>query len=321
MDWRQMEDVNRENRNAGNGGDLVKHTVYLATLSSLLEREPWREGLFLRECHAGRGMYQIKDEARRSNLTRLYLDPALQGPPILLQTAQRSVLGMLGSWPDANQPIEWYAGSALLSAFVLNGHSGSNGVELYESQPETRRILRSLLRAADLHVHVNVLPLEERGQEFDGEHYVERAVGGWGKQDLVLLDPFAMWRQAEHQAQRNRYGTIIDRLIAKGGEAPSLILFWTWGRHFPAADGDLAGTAEPVRNGYSDLRNKLHEGGLHLVIVKWRWELQFAMWVVVPEAHVRAVRNDIDLHCRLLTDHLTRNGYGSDLSHPDVDID
>jgi len=316
-----MEDpVNTENRNAGNGGDLVKHTLYLATIRFLVGRKPWSDGLFLRECHAGRGMYRISDQTRRSRLACLHSDPASAGHPLLLQSAQRGVLRPLGCWPAADQPMEWYAGSALLNAYTLSDASPASTVDLYEWLPETRRILRSVLADLRLNLPVNTVLPEEQDQEFDGEDYILRSVDGWGVQDLILLDPFAMWRQPGDQAKRDRYGAIIDGLIARGGEAPSFILFWTWGRHFPAADADLDGTAEPVRNGYSDLRGKLHKGGFQLVIVKWRWELQFAMWVVVPEAHVTDLREDIDLHCRLLTDHLTRNGYG-DLSHPDVEID
>jgi hypothetical protein len=45
MDWKLMDDAaNIENRNAGNGGDLVKHTVYLAVLRSLLRQDPWSKG-------------------------------------------------------------------------------------------------------------------------------------------------------------------------------------------------------------------------------------------------------------------------------------
>jgi hypothetical protein len=322
MSWRLMEDAaNPENRNAGNGGDLIKHTVYLATIQFLAERKPWSEGLFVRECHAGRGMYRVVDEARRRRLGCLYSDPSDVGGPILLQSAQRGVLNALRCWPNVGEPIECYAGSALINAFALGDHPGACSLDLYECLPETRQILRAVIIEAEPCIPVSVLPVDEQGQEFDGEDYIKAAVGRWGNRDLILLDPFAMWRQAEHQPQRDRYGTIIDRLIARGGEAPSLILFWTWGRHFPAADGDLDGTAEPVRHGYSNLRGKLHEAGLHLVIVKWRWELQFAIWVVLPEAHITAFREDIDLHCRLLTDHLTRNGYGLDLSHPLVEID
>jgi hypothetical protein len=36
MDFKPMDDPDKQNKNAGNGGDLVKHTVYLATLDFLL---------------------------------------------------------------------------------------------------------------------------------------------------------------------------------------------------------------------------------------------------------------------------------------------
>jgi 23S rRNA A2030 N6-methylase RlmJ len=322
MTWHLLEDPdNRENKNAGNGGDLVKHTVYLATIRFLLGREPWSDGLFVRECHAGRGVYRISHESRRSNLACLLLGTVDKRHPVLLQSAQLGLMSALGCGPTANQVLQWYAGSALMNAFTLNKHFASNRLQLYEWLPETRRILRSVLAELKLRTHATVLPLEEQGQSFDGEEYISESVAGWGKQDLILLDPFAMWRQAEHQAQRDRYGAIIETLVARAGEAPSLILFWTWGQSFPSADGDLRGSAAVVRNGYSELRTKLHKASFHFIIVKWRWELQFAMWVVVPGVHLAAARDEIDSHCRLLTDHLTRNGYHGTLSRPQVEID
>jgi len=76
-----------------------------------------------------------------------------------------------------------------------------------------------------------------------------------------------------------------------------------------------------LKNGYAELRAKLHEADRHFVVVNWRWELQFAMWVVVPTTHIKALREEIDLHCRLLTMHLIRKGYGPDLGYPRVEID
>ena len=73
MPWRQLQDENRQNRNAGNGGDLGKHTVYLTVLDYLLAHSPWSTKLRVRECHAGRGMYRIPaDDARRPLLECLY---------------------------------------------------------------------------------------------------------------------------------------------------------------------------------------------------------------------------------------------------------
>ena len=125
-----------------------------------------------------------------------------------------------------------------------------------------------------------------------------------------------MWRQPADQIKRNRYGAVLDGLLRCGADCPSLILFWTWGRAFPVADGDLSGTNQPVKNGYQDLRAKLHKANVHFVRVTWRWGLQFAMWVVVPGAHVIALRDNIGMHCRLLRDHLIRHGSGQNPTYP-----
>jgi hypothetical protein len=324
VDWKLMDDpANVENRNAGNGGDLVKHTVYLAVLRFLLRQEPWNSGLRLRECHAGRGIYRIPDgDSRRRLLSCLYSKPA-SAVPVLLHQAQKKILGVLHCWPAAAEQVQWYAGSALINACTL-AESPSNGhlMELYEWMPETRQILRSVIAAASPnaeHRWCVCWPQDDR-REFDGEKYIAENIGHWGKRDVVFLDPFAMWRQPSDRAKRNRYGVIVDALVRRGPDTPSLILFWTWGRAFPIADGDLDGTAVPVRNGYSELRSNLHKAGLHFVVVKWRWGLQFAMWVLVPSAQVAALREELDNHCHLLSDHLIRRGAGRSMSHPEVQV-
>jgi len=198
-------------------------------------------------------MYRISEESRRAGLACLYSAPDGPNHPVLLQNAQLKALRALNCWPGVDQPIEWYAGSALINALALIDGLGSSALELYECLPETRRILRSVLVEARPPIPVSVLPTVEQSQTFDGEVHIKGAIAGWSKQDLILLDPFAMWRQAEHQAQRDRYGAIIDGLIAHASEAPSLILFWTWGRNYPSAESDLDGTAEPVKI-YAELR-------------------------------------------------------------------
>jgi hypothetical protein len=97
--WSNLRDENPENRVAGNGDDLVKHTIYLAVLAYLLEHEPWSEGLRLRECHAGRGIYEVpSDDPRRFGIDMLGDTP--------LGRAQHEALTLRGA-----DPSRYYAGS------------------------------------------------------------------------------------------------------------------------------------------------------------------------------------------------------------------
>ncbi len=313
MNWKLMDDPdNVENGNAGNGGDLVKHTVYLATLRFLLRQPPWHQTLRLRECHAGRGVYYIPNEkSTRKMLSRLYSAP-VKPESILLYNAQREILDSLGYWSDARERVQWYAGSALINAFALGADKPSeHEVDAYEGQAATRGILRTILKDRQLYTPemTRVLPLVEHNADFDGEAYIREHIADWHRQDVILLDPFAIWRQPADQLKRDHYRAFVDGLIRRKADAPSFILFWTWGRAFQAADGDLDGTSKNVANGYQDLRSALHGAGRRIVLVKWRWRLQFAMWVLVPREQVGPLREEINVHCRMLTDHLTRNGY------------
>jgi 23S rRNA A2030 N6-methylase RlmJ len=187
VDWKLLDDpANIENANAGNGGDLVKHTVYLATIRYLLTQEPWAKGLFVRECHAGRGIYRIPKGDPRVRLISAVFSDSIASSPILLQAAPKSILNALGCWDS--ESVEWYAGSALMNAGSLFGGHG-HSLELYEYLPETGRILYSVLN--DVQPAANRcwrMPSAEEDEEFDGETYIEQHIGNWGKQNLVLLD-------------------------------------------------------------------------------------------------------------------------------------
>ncbi len=324
MDWRLWDDpTNIENRNAGNGGDIVKHTVYLAALRFLLQQEPWKHGLNLRECHAGRGIYQIpNDDARIRLLSCLYSSPVIDRT-VFLQDVQRDLLGALGCWPCPVEGSWLYAGSALTNAWILSKQQpGAHSLDLYNGSLTRGESCGLCLTGIQLdeHLHVNVPPTGESGETFDGEAYIEQQIGTWGKRDVVLLDPFAMWRQAADQPRRDRYGAIFEALIRHGTDAPSLILFWTWGRAFPVADGDLDGTARPVRNGYATLRAKLHKLDS---ISCWpsgvgAFSSQCGSWC--RRSISQHSETEIDKHCHQLSEHLIRQGCGENLSHPTVEV-
>jgi hypothetical protein len=100
MPWRLLQDDgNPENANAGNGGDLVKHTVYLAVLDYLLAHPPWASKLRVRECHGGRGMYRIPVGDDRRRLLGCLYAPLGADAGVALHDAQRESQTGLGVWP------------------------------------------------------------------------------------------------------------------------------------------------------------------------------------------------------------------------------
>lgn len=200
--------------------------------------------------------------------------------------------------------VAWdgYMGSAILNTQRLAAAPGRHRIELYEREPDTRRILAltlEKLHADTVEVCVSAEP--------DGERYIADNIRQWDSRDLVLLDPFAMWRQKCHQAQRDRYRKIMEVLTERAQDSALLALFWTWGRNFPAAEGDLHDTNDVVSGGYQDLRRLLHGAGRHFIRIVWRWDLQFAMWVLVPKSRQCDIATALRRHCRALRDRLQRD--------------
>jgi hypothetical protein len=315
------ETRNPQNQNAGNGGDLVKHTVYLTILDYLLHQEPWATELRVRECHAGRGLYEIPaGDVRRPSLKCLY-DPVHGDVEIPLHDIERASQTALNVWPQQRDTLHWYSGSAIVNAWCMaNAGCGNHLLELYELAPDTRTVLRAVFADPGFQfsrLKVRILPEPEDGCEFDGELQIERSIAGWVSQDLILLDPFAMWRRRRHQCRRDLYRRIFDRLLALP-EPPPLVLFWTWGRAFKAAVGDIEGARPPVRNGYQELRQLLHTTDRSFIRVSWRWGLQFAMWIVVPAAHLQPLEEALQWRCNEIRDHLLNNGCR--LINPDIRV-
>ena len=257
MTWtRLLDSDNPANRNAGNGGDLARHSVYAGTLQYLLAHDPWLTEIRVRECHAGRGMSAIPhDDVRRPLLKRLF-SPVGSSAGVALHDLQRASQAALGVWPAKATDLNWYSGSAVLNTYCLAATAaGVRQLELYEMSPETKGVLRAVFDTPAMQVpgvSVRILPEREDGSDFDGERHIETSLASWDSQDLIILDPFAMWRQTRDRVRRARYRRIVDAVTAKGQDAPLLMLFWTWGRAFPIAEGDLNGTNSPVENGYQE---------------------------------------------------------------------
>jgi len=312
---------------AGNGGDLVKHTVYLAILAYLTQHDPWKDGIRLRECHAGKGFYRVEDQQKKP-LHRLFepIDSA-DGPS--LHKVQREIQLDLGTWPTLpDAPSRFYAGSAALNAWALGRGSreSNHRLELYEKDPGTRASLRDLfavLEALLAGLEVAILPEPEVGQPFDGEVFIQQTMGQWGTEDIVLLDPFGIWAGKSHRARRRTYRRIFEHLSdADPSSMPSLLMFWTWGsRHAGTAKRELGEIDGPrVEDGYRDLRSLLSGRGKRFIRISWVWKSHFAMWILVPDRHLDPLKSVIEIECEALREHLAANGPRKPFKVPPISV-
>jgi hypothetical protein len=120
MPWRKLRDPgNPQNPHGGNGGDLVKYTVYLAVLDYLLDHSPWRTELRVRECHAARGMYSILTGDNRRPLLQCLYSPLDADVCVSLHDVQRAPQIALAVWPADLAKLEWYSGSAVVNGWRL----------------------------------------------------------------------------------------------------------------------------------------------------------------------------------------------------------
>ena len=279
VDWRVLDDPdNPQNHNAGNGGDLVKHTVYLTLLETLLGREPWRTRTSVHECHAGRGIYRSKHGALIARLLETDL---------ALSQAERDILHELRAEEG------FYAGSALLVAHSLG--RGAHAYQGLEWDPATRRILHASLSSLAVRPREIEAPHAQEAMHFDGESHVAAELPKYGRNHVVLLDPFALWHHEKHAFRRERFRCIVDAWCAR--PEPPLALFWTWGRALDRARADLEGRTL-IENGYASLAARLHTRSR--IVVRWTWELSYAMWLLVPEALVRDLCDALALACEQL---------------------
>lgn len=280
--WRSLVDPhNPENRNAGNGGDLVKHTVSIAFLETLRRFEPWSRSLQLYEVHAGRGVYLVPPhDPRRPAIDRVLASD------LPLAVHARDVIARTGADPEASYP----GSSALHASLALTHH------EAYEWAPATRRILRAVMAEGGFGTHVVDEAEEER---FDGESYLARRLPSLPDDAVLALDPFGIWRHPRHAERRRRYRVLFEAR-ARHARPPPLSCFLTWGHdargeaadldhdagaevlaswrfHPPRSDQEVASRC--VDDGYGTLARLVPDVR---ICVRWHWDIRCAMWLLVP---------------------------------------
>ncbi len=236
-----------------------------------------------------------------------------------LARSQRSALSDLGV-DVVGHPGALYAGSSVLNLRVAAGAREAL-TEFYESKPRTREILQAVLREARPDTSGLTVSVPGRsGRTFDGEAYIADSVKGWDKRDLILLDPFSMWRQRKHQRQRDLYRDILVSAVANG--CP-VTIFFTWGSANRQADEDLSADRFTPMNGYGDLLRWLKLADVNVVMVKWIWRFRYAMWILLPGPDMRELRDDIAARLRRAVSPIDRLSDSPAVGrlHPDTVVD
>ena len=274
----------RQNKNAGNVGDLLKHSAYLALLHELTSRPPWSDEIGVVEAHAGKGVYAAThDQLRKVSSSQAYLASplgvaqtnAFAGPPI-----------GLGPIADLHSDELAYAGSAVLHAFELariNRHT----LTLMDHDAAVHATVARVFQEPALGNLAADLGLTDPGT--DSETYVLRACdqGEYSGKDVLHFDPFA-FVMGESPTSRlyKRIVAFCDSSVVQG-ELGAATLFITWGSNNLAALDDLdgAGYQGGLMCGYRELVDTVDRS--RRVILTWCWELYFSLIAIVP-AEVRS---------------------------------
>ena len=301
MHARDFQSPSVQNQNAGNGGDLVKHSVYLALLDTF--RAGHRE-LHVMEAHAGKGVYVPAAE----EYARAAKDTAVRKS--VLGTAQENAFRPapdgLGSIEGTRDGEYAYAASAVLHAFALRDLP-KKSLLLMDSDPSATA---TLTRLFDEPAFLRFDPRPRVHTEAPSEEALINRFhrSCFGENHIVHLDPFAFVVSGEHAPDRERYAKLLrtaDRCVASKTLA-ALSIFIVWGRrHSSKARADLFGEGCCVRNGYQDLCAMI--GNERRLVVEWCWGQYFSMLLVVPAGIREEVIERIQKYCKPFAPYLGGN--------------
>ena len=294
---RDLQSASEQNENAGNGGDVIKHSVYLAVLDELREHERWREQLHVLETHAGKGVYApaAKEYVAAAN------DPAMRRSKLC--AAQERAFACapdgLGSVDGMKAGERPYAASAVLHAFALRDVPRKS----LELMDRDGGVTDTLTRVFDEPAFRRFSPPPcVRRTASSSEQALIELLGQssrLGGNHVVHLDPFAFVSATEHAQKRKRYAKLLreaDRRV-KCNTLAALSVFVVWGRwHRGKARKILSGAERGVPDGYRDLCDEI--GSERRITVEWCWDQYFAMLLVVPAAVRDEVVERIRKYCK-----------------------
>lgn len=268
----------RQDKNAGNSGDLVKHSAYLALLELLLGKGTKAQ---IVEAHGGKGVYA----SANSHLSKARVAPGY--PESLLGRAQAASFsappGGLGPVAGLEPGEGAYAGSGALHAMAV-AQGQADSLELLDSDPGVRATASRLFLDACFAGAAGRLSTTDPSGPSEPVMLERCRAGAFGPATLLHLDPFAFVMSADHTNQRCLYRSLIHECDARvrDGEMAGATVFFTWGSNSAAAKDDLCGGGYKggLENGFQDLIAAVRPE--QRLLISWCWEYYFALLCVVP---------------------------------------
>lgn len=270
----------RQNKNAGNSGDLLKHSAYLALLHELVSERAWSEELSVVEAHSGKGVYA----ARTPHLRTAQALPGYGKSPLGVAQdeaflASPSGLGPVAGLVNGELP---YAGSAVLHAFELS-RLRRRSLVLMDHDADVRDTLARVFEEPALAPLVPDLQLLDPGESSEPRVLLALERGTYTSAHVLHFDPFAFVMDPD-DSLRSTYKrlTAYSHEHVAQGQLAATTLFFTWGSNSRAALDDLdeAGYRGGLEGGYRDLVNAVDPS--RRIVLTWCWEFYFSLLLVVP---------------------------------------
>lgn len=270
----------KQNDNAGNAGDLLKHSAYLALLHELISGPTWREGLSIVEAHSGKGIYA----ATSSNLRDARALAGYRKSPLGIAQANAFADPPAGLGPIAGLAVGEmpYAGSAVLHALELS-KLPRRALALMDHDASVRNTVALVFTEPALAPIAPDLRLLDPGGCSEPTVLLALERGEYSRTHVVHFDPFA-FVMAPNPSTRNTYKRLLGQCDERVGRSQlaAATLFFTWGSNNRAALDDLdgAGYEGGLDGGYRDLVERIDPS--RRVVLTWCWEMYFSLVLVVP---------------------------------------
>ena len=271
----------RQDKNAGNSGDLIKHIAYLALIRELASGHARPDQVQIVETHGGKGVY-VSTHRHLSDARRLDNYPE--------STLGKAQAACFAPAPDGLGPVSGllpgeiaYAGSGALHArAVVDGLAAS--LTVLDSDQGVRHIVDHVFSEPCFSSVRGRLHIQDPAGESEPGILSQLRRGVYGGGHVLHLDPFAFVMAQDKAYIRSWYGDLIRECDARVGrrELAATSVFFTWGSNGSAAKADLygAGYSGGLSAGYLDLISSVTPA--QRIVVKWSWELFFSLLFIVP---------------------------------------